>query len=247
MGVVGNGMSIMKTGVLAGNIPPPPPIPTAYVSDGLVLYVDAGVQASYPGSGSRWTDTIGGREFTLLGTGTPTYSATNGGSLHFQNFQYAQTNTPLPSLTRWSVEGWVKLDSGNGNNGSIVTDIFFSNNYINFLLGGNSQTYSYAIGAGYLSDGQWRDTPGFTPPANQWCQGMATYDGANLKAYVNGDLKYTLATSDVPGSGNSGIRLMSQYYYANHTVHGYLGLVRIYNIALNQSQVQQNYTANLQR
>ena len=42
------------------------------VTDGLVLALDAGNTKSYPGSGSTWTDLIGGRGATL--TGSPTHT-----------------------------------------------------------------------------------------------------------------------------------------------------------------------------
>ena len=43
----------------------------------LLLSLDAGNPASYPGSGSTWTDTTGGKTFAL--TGSPAYSSDNGG------------------------------------------------------------------------------------------------------------------------------------------------------------------------
>ena len=52
------------------------------VTAGLVLNLDAGNAASYPGSGTTWTDLSGnGRNGTL--TGGPTYSSADGGSIVF--------------------------------------------------------------------------------------------------------------------------------------------------------------------
>jgi hypothetical protein len=47
------------------------------VTNGLVLYVDAGNNNSYPESGTTWTDLIGGNNGTL--TNGPTYNSGNGG------------------------------------------------------------------------------------------------------------------------------------------------------------------------
>ena len=47
------------------------------VTDGLVFYVDAGNEDSYAGSGTTWTDLIGGNNGTLANG--PTYSSANGG------------------------------------------------------------------------------------------------------------------------------------------------------------------------
>jgi len=47
------------------------------VTDGLVLHLDAGDSASYPGSGTTWTDLSGnGNNGTLFGT--PSYTASPG-------------------------------------------------------------------------------------------------------------------------------------------------------------------------
>ena len=42
------------------------PAPASIVTTGLVLSLDAGNPASYPGSGTTWTDTIGSMPFTLV-------------------------------------------------------------------------------------------------------------------------------------------------------------------------------------
>jgi hypothetical protein len=52
------------------------------VNDGLVLYLDAGNDNSYPGSGTTWTDLSGNNNTGTLTNG-PTYSSANGGSIVF--------------------------------------------------------------------------------------------------------------------------------------------------------------------
>jgi hypothetical protein len=56
--------------------------PGLIVTDGLVLHLDAGDSASYPGSGTTWTDLSGnGNNGTL--TNGPTYDSSDGGSIVF--------------------------------------------------------------------------------------------------------------------------------------------------------------------
>lgn len=63
-----------------GNIPIPPV--SNVVTDGLRLYLDAGNASSYPGSGTTWTDISGfGNNFTLVNG--PTYSTESGGAIVF--------------------------------------------------------------------------------------------------------------------------------------------------------------------
>ena len=48
------------------------------VTDGLVFYVDAGNGNSYPGSGTTWSDLVGGNDGTLTNGPTYTTSGTGG-------------------------------------------------------------------------------------------------------------------------------------------------------------------------
>ena len=60
------------------------PIPTAYVSSNLLMYVDAAKSDSYSGSGTNWNDLSGnGRNMTLTNgptftSGTPSYFTFDG-------------------------------------------------------------------------------------------------------------------------------------------------------------------------
>lgn len=64
-----------------GNIPGTAPLP-AVVTDGLRLYLDAGNAASYPGSGTTWTDLSGyNNNYTLVNG--PTYVTESGGGIFF--------------------------------------------------------------------------------------------------------------------------------------------------------------------
>lgn len=63
-----------------GNIPGP--VPSAIITDGLRLYLDAGNASSYPGTGTTWTDLSGyNNNFTLVNG--PTYSTESGGAIVF--------------------------------------------------------------------------------------------------------------------------------------------------------------------
>jgi hypothetical protein len=63
--------------------PPTAPLPDeTIVTNGLALHLDAGNSASYPGSGTTWTDLSGnGNNGTL--TNGPTYDSSDGGSIVF--------------------------------------------------------------------------------------------------------------------------------------------------------------------
>lgn len=71
----------------------------AVVQDGLVLNLDAGVDASYAGSGTTWTDLKGGNNGTL--TNGPTFDSANGGGLTLDGTD-EYISIPLPSTANGS-------------------------------------------------------------------------------------------------------------------------------------------------
>jgi hypothetical protein len=81
----------------------------------LVLYVNAGVGTSYPGSGTTWTDIVNGYNNTL--TNGPTYSSTNGGGITFDGSNdYAQGNNSLASVISTAITLIVFAKVPNFNN-----------------------------------------------------------------------------------------------------------------------------------
>ena len=114
---------------------------------GLVLSLDAGNPASYPGSGTTWTDTTGGKTFAL--SGGPSYSSSNGGYLSFNgSTQYAYASTSLATLSTWTLESWYFYNStASGQNSQIITDALGS--AINYRLG--YQASGAFVSAGYFA------------------------------------------------------------------------------------------------
>jgi hypothetical protein len=70
-------------------------ISSGIVTDGLVLWLDAGITSSYPTSGNTWTDLSGNRNNGTLTNG-PTYNTSNGGSIVFDGVNDYVTTSILP-------------------------------------------------------------------------------------------------------------------------------------------------------
>lgn len=211
---------------------------------GLVLSLDAGDPASYPGSGSTWTDTTGGKTFAL--TGSPTYSSNNGGYLSFNgSTQYAYASTSLATLGSWTLESWYFYNStDSGQNSQIITDALGS--AINYRLG--YQASGAFVSAGYFA-GAWRETTPYTLTNNTWNQIVGTYDGTNLKVYVNGALVQTNAGGLTLASGNAGILLMTEWTVGNPQgfLGGRLAIVNVYNQDIGLASIQTKFNANRTR
>ena len=216
------------------------------VSADLQLYLDAGNPASYPGSGSTWTDLVAAKAFTLYGS--PTYSSNDGGYLNFDpaSTQWADATSLPSSLTTWTVEAW-HWYAGTNNNGSpcIVTEAY-AGGPINYTVG-NCTDSSPNLQVGYWDGGSFHPTPqGTVLTVGQWYQVVGTFDGTANQLYLNGGFVSSTATTSAAQSGGAGIRLMRRWD-ADQYWGGRLGIVRIYSAALTAEQVTQNYNANRSR
>ena len=81
-----------------------------------------------------------------------------------------------------------------------------------------------------------------TPVANRWYHVVGTYDGSNVKIYVNGTLENTVAYTSTPLSTASNFQIGRWYgnfndYYTN----GVIDQVRIFNSAPTQTEVTALY------
>lgn len=89
-----------------------PPGPPTLVATGLVLNLDAGDAASYPGNGNTWNDLSGSNHGTLLNG--PTFDPGNGGSIVFDGIDDVVSlgNVLNMGLNSWTISCWVKFDGG---------------------------------------------------------------------------------------------------------------------------------------
>jgi hypothetical protein len=225
------------------------PEPASVVTTGLMLSLDAGDPASYPGSGTTWTDTVSSIPFTLQ-SGAPggvTYSSDDGGYLEFVtgSDQWASSSTSLASLSTWTVEAWhYPSGSYTGSNPCLVTETYVGGD-INYTLGYPNGAPNFQAG---FWNGSWQTTPsGYTlSPYDAWYQIVGTYDGTTIKLYVNNTLINQTAYTFTPTSSGAGIRLMNRWDNADYW-GGRLSIVRIYDDALTAEQVTQNYNADRSR
>jgi hypothetical protein len=232
------------------NVLPIPPItisarprPATYVTGGLLFFLDAGNSASYPGTGSTWTDLAGSGLTTTL-FNSPTYSSANGGYLSFApaSSQYGQTSASLATQSVWSVEVWhYYTNTNNGPFSCILTEVWNSTP-INFTLGCVSGSTS-SLQAAYFNSIWYATTGSYSLPSVGWYHIVGTYDGTNIKLYVNNVLTQTQASVVTPARSNLGIRFMRRWDTGDYW-GGRLAIIRIYNRALLASEVTTNYEAS---
>ena len=210
----------------------------------LVLYLDAANIKSYIGSGTAWVD-LSGNSINGTLVNTPSFNTGSGGNFvfngsntHIISAENSTLNTQTPS-----VEVWIKTNSTNQNGfffekGNVNTQysLFQENTTIvwrqNVNVGGFDTVTSMTVTtATYISTSQWAHIVG-------------TFQNGDRRLYINGVLVNsdtqagTIATNangisiGVYGGFNGG----RGYYY-----NGSIGIVKVYNKVLSQSDVLQNY------
>ena len=202
----------------------------SYISP--LLYLDAGNSASYPGTGTTWTDLVGGKVFNLVNG--PGYDPADGGKIYFyaNGGQYAICNTSLPSLTTWSVGVWHYYTGANtGSLPCIVTETY-TGGEINYSLGNNTGS---GLTSGFFNGG-WQVTGAYSLTPNNWYYIVGTYDGNANNLYVNNVLVQSNSYVGTPTTSNAGIRLMERWD-SNDYWDGWLSTVGIYGKALTAGQV----------
>ena len=227
---------------------------TSYVqliTSGLILNYDISDSSSYSGSGTTITDLQANSNATTFNS--PSYTSSGGSYLTFNGInQYFRTNTALGSKlnppntsTIISIFVWVyPMD-----NGVIVSEIGSTTP--------NSGWHDSQIEmvAGTLRFSVWPNSTGFastiSTPLNNWYYAGFTYDGTNLRGYVNGSLAVTSGTisRSTPGA--------SLYYAIAHQDFTSLGDgtfanmrfggMQVYNTALSGPNVLTNYNAQKSR
>jgi prepilin-type N-terminal cleavage/methylation domain-containing protein len=231
-------------------------INTSIVTNGLVLNLDAGDIASYPGTGTTWTDLSGNGNNTALTNG-PTYNSSNGGSIVIDGNDdygiFSSQNFPSGNAS-FSLEAWVRF-SGNGVNVNNVIMAYGADNGAAgcpiLAVDLTGFEFVFGSGAGSVRSGTLTTT-------NVWYQVVGVYNGSTTKIYINGALVNTRAYSsvNVPAVGGSNGQtgalgaLFSPYGNVSvgptkryGTFNGQIAIFRYFNRAVTDAEILQNFNA----
>ena len=220
-----------------------PPI----VESGMVLHLDAAEPASYPGTGTTWTDLSGnGNNGTLVnGVG---YSSANTGSLVFDG---SNDYVNLQNDADWNafgdnitLEAVFMLTGAVSSYPRIIAKQFSGLTTASscFQLGIlNNQTFRFAV---VTSSGNVDSASG-SVTSNQIYHFVGTYDGSTMKRYVDGaEISSAAQTGNIRTSSEP-LTLGSSYYQGSVNWHfpGNVYICRIYNRGLSAAEVAQNFNA----
>ncbi len=212
---------------------------TSYVTSNLVSLWDAGIPASYPGSGNSWYEFVDSSSRTGTLTNGPTYSSADGGSIVFDgsNDQVRFSTFSLPGVP-WSVSFWIKTTTtaqcalfSHWDGGPVYNGFGLNNGYLQYT---------------YYNNNGWNYSPlsNTLVNTNRWV--YVTYaTGAGSTStftfYTNGVASGTFTpVSNGIGSGNMGVfgLYWGWGYYTGHMAH-----CSIHNTQLSATQILQNFNA----
>ncbi len=221
------------------------------VTSNLQLYLNAGNELSYPGSGTTWTDLSSNGYSTSL-VNSPTYNAGNGGYFSFDGSDYVDTNQSLASET-FSVGGWFRTTaSGIKMLLSKETTAGWPWNYRIWLNGGQIVGDIAQSGASNRSI----SSPLTNYNNGSWYYVMYTRDESTQRLYVNG-----IEVSTAAGSFPSGTISNSQELWIGRSAFtsggssptgsyqfvGDISEIFIYNRVLSANEILQNYNVTKTR
>jgi len=223
------------------------------VTSGLVLNLDAGNPLSYPGTGTTWFDLSTSNKNGTLVNG-PSFDSANGGSIVFDgtnDYVNVATFTSLSDVSQFSYSAFLNFSTAAGNYNTFFAIGFNAeyNNDILFAWEKSSNTLLFQVNNG-LDGGA---TYAYNAPSN-WMNLSVVYDGSlstnatKLKVFINGvQLTLSFGSYNVPTkTSNRTDQLIRIGEYLNNTLFFYTGKIAttfLYNRALTQSEVLQNYNA----
>lgn len=151
-------------------------------------------------SSGNASDSVGSN--TATNVGTATYAAgklNNGTTLNGSSQYFTFATTPQTGAGSWSVNTWVKTSSS----GSLKEFLFWGSNSVDagidfYMSSGNKLVANFYGGAGIATSTTSINT-------GAWVMCSITYDGTNIRVYVNGVLEATGANKAGSLSGTTRI------------------------------------------
>ena len=214
------------------------------VTSGLTILLDAAYVPSYPTTGTTWNDLSGNVNNGTLTNG-PTFDTANGGSIVFNGTNNYASTTNNITLTTATFISWLN------QNGS-------QSAYTGILLSRISGSTATGLGSSYGLNPTtnqlgyaWNDTPntytwnsGLIIPTNAWCMVAVSVSSTSATAYLCQSSGITTATNTVSHSSvtsnfNVGRDPATEVRFFN----GKIAQSLLYNRALSQTEITQNYNA----
>jgi hypothetical protein len=221
-----------------------PPITSGEVTNGLLLYLNATNNASYPGSGNTWYDLSGNSNHgTLSANGSGSLPSFQSGKFSFDGIgSYVSiASSVIPNSGSFSLSTWAKIPGGGFTdiiNGRDATSL------IGFLLTTDGSNLRAQINNPSFNQNVFS---GFQVTDNNWHLITITVDASTntMKAYVNNNLinTYQFPSGSISGQGHLSIGWDYAWGDGRAYFNGSIATVSVYNFVLTSSNITTNYNA----
>jgi hypothetical protein len=259
MGIIVGGNNLTGTNFSTlGDTPSTPNV----VTDGLVLWLDAGNNSSFINSSnyydcgygcqyyasnpgctncnSQWKDLSGNGNDGTLVNGTSINYGVNGGTMLFDGVNDRVSTGIYPNGVRTYMV-WIKYNSATGTGGYQLTGTQQVNAYTyTGRQDSNGKIYTYAGSGGNGGESNY-----VLNISTWYYQGFTLESNGNVGIYVNGSLIETKTGNGLGGTPTNefSIGCINQ----NHFVNGNIAAVHLYNKLLTPSEILQNFNNGRQR
>jgi hypothetical protein len=238
------------------------------VTNGLLLYLDAGFASSYPRIGTTWSD-MGGEGFITNGTliNSPVYVSDGGGAISFDgvdDYVDCGNDVAIQSISQITMSVWVKFFGLDYSFGSGELIGFMSKGYPDTLSPNtgfwfaydnrsNGSSFNYTC-FGNTSGGFAGGVNNFSSKSyiftnNVWYNITATVNSSSQGTlYINGvqqGSSVTFSNLSIPNTSNN--LYVGRIDAPGYSIYGNIMQTQLYNVALTSAEVLQNYQAGLDR
>jgi hypothetical protein len=208
------------------------------VRDGLVLDLDAGIPASYSGSGTTWNDLSGNSNTGTLTNG-PTYSSANNGSIIFDGSDDYVALTGSTTVSQATFSVWLRRNGSQNSSAGILFSRSASASGFNFFPGTNNLGYHWNNAVSTYSYNS-----GLTVPDNAWSMCVLSITSTTATFYLCQSSGITTATS-TQAHASAIIDALTLGYdgFSTRYFKGDIAQASIYNRALSAAEISQNFNA----
>jgi hypothetical protein len=211
------------------------------IMNGLVLYLDAANPKSYISGSTTWNDVSrSGNNGTLVNG--PTFNSANGGSIVFDGTNDYVSTTYTTALTDFTAGAWFFANS-TGNPSTRILDKNFTNG---FWIGKSTSGAANSWGGGVFE-------PSFphgrfiTLTDNQWHYIVSRRQGTTHTILGDG-ISNTISGTVPSTSLSTNILVLGREYDIGPSIFkGNISIVHIYNRALSDQEILQNFNATRAR
>ncbi len=207
------------------------------ITNGLIYWMDSGFSGSFPRSGTKCYD-MSHSNLTADFVGNPRFNYTIGGLINFDGG--SNLSVGLLNPTNISIGAWVKTEDPE-TNGYILakSDATGDIPWVLSIGGGTNSPNSDGMS---IYSGAWINSGTNTDVRDGlWHYVMGTYDGTNMRYYVDGVLDASTTEGNGPLASTGSKFFIGLLNRTSEYFTGDIVMAHIYDRALSSNEVLHNY------